>query len=192
VTVSGLLARARACVGHACVYGLGGGDTNPYTPDPWDDSHRLDCSAYVMWCLGLRKFYGEFAWLRRVNGGWYNTTGIYHDAVVEPTGHFDAILHPEPGCVVVYPARSYLGTSKGPQIGHVGIVTGVSEDEATKVIHCSSGNYRKTGDAIQETDLSVFLSSASTVFAWCANIERRVSPRRISRARSKQREKGAK
>ena len=70
-------------------------------------------------------------------------------------GIFEKINTPEPGCIAVYGA--------GRAIGHVGIVSEVKLGAMSRVIHCSSGNSRKFGAAIQETSPTVF-NRADTVW----------------------------
>jgi hypothetical protein len=167
ITVDELITRARKQAGTGTKYGLGGGKTTGI--DPRDERGSCDCSAYICWCLDIRKHQPSLAWLIPVNGGWYNTDGIWWDATKEQTGHFEAIAKPAPGAIIVFPGR---GLNKdGPKIGHVGIVTKVAANGALDVLHCSSGNFRNTGDAIRETKAEVFKQSA-TVLAWAANVLR--------------------
>jgi hypothetical protein len=62
--------------------------------------------------------------------------------------------------------------SKKPRrpYGHVGIVTEVREGKVTKVIHCSSGNFRRHGDAIKETPPTVF-QVPDAIFVWFEGVE---------------------
>jgi len=167
LTVDELIARARTAANTGTKYALGGGKTTG--ADPRDERGQCDCSAFVCWCLDIRKHQPSLAWLQPVNGGWYNTDGIWWDATKEQTGHFAAIDKPLTGAIIVFPGR---GLSKvGPKIGHVGIVTNVAADGTLSVLHCSSGNFRRTGDAILETSAGVFSQSA-TALAWAANVVR--------------------
>jgi len=45
--------------------------------------------------------------------------------------------------------------------GHIGIIV-----SATNVIHCSSGNNKQFGNAIQSTPLTVFSNNPKTRFGW--------------------------
>lgn len=172
MTVSDLLARALSQAGNETEYVLGGGRQTPDGGDCRDENGGSDCSAFVCWALGIPKA-APFAWMRRVNGGWYNTDGIWWDALHERTGLF-SVCKPAVGAVVVYPSswmsRRHAGV-KGlaPKIGHVGIVTEVRAGEISRVLHCSAGNFRRTGDAIQETGPEVFRAPAVAT-AWCATI----------------------
>lgn len=177
MTTNELVARARGQVGKGTAYGLGRGTT--VGASPRDELGACDCSAFVCWCLDIRKHQPQFAWLVHVNGGWLNTDGIWWDATRESTGFFAQVDRPIPGAVVVFPGRA---TSRvpGPKVGHVGLVSRVSDNGAYRIVHCSSGNFRSTGDAIQETAPSMF-TPASTIFAWPAPIMRD----RASRARGR-------
>lgn len=180
--VADLLKRARSAAGRGCGYGLGAGAQVPTAYKPWDENEECDCSAFVCWSLGLSK-QQSLAWLKPVNGGWFNTDGIWWDALFERSGFFSALgildqttqMAASPGNVIVYPSRS-LAQRKGypkhtAKIGHVGIVTEVNSGKVTKVIHCSAGNERQLGDAIAETDPKVFQAQPSTILALCALVE---------------------
>jgi hypothetical protein len=82
------------------------------------------------------------------------------------TGFFQRLAAPKPGCIIVFPGPPLR------KIGHVGIVTEVDDlgTTATKVLHCSSGNYRKFGDAIRETPPTVF-QKPDTIFAWYEGLD---------------------
>jgi hypothetical protein len=49
-------------------------------------------------------------------------------------------------------------------------VTEVREGKVTKVIHCSSGNFRRYGDAIKETPPTVF-QVPDAIFVWFEGVE---------------------
>src|SRR5262245_64133161 len=143
-----MLARARSASGRGVKYQLGAGASYK-APTPGNSENECDCSGFVCWVLGVSRYQPQFAWLKKLNGGWMNTDGIWWDGTRENTGFFDRSSGTEmPGNVIVYPS---LGTAKklssaaakGPDIGHVGIVTAPG-----RVIHCSSGNFRKYGDSI--------------------------------------------
>lgn len=182
MTVLELLARARSQVGCRTVYRLGGGLIVPKGESVQDAHRSADCSAYVCWVLGLEKYQPGWAFLRRLNGGWYNTTGIWADARYG-AGWFSADVEPQPGAVIVYPAASAVG-KPGPRIGHVGIVTDVRAGKVTKVLHCSSGAYRSTGDAIRETGPEVFDRVPYTMLAWCERIDAVETTRGLAAPRS--------
>jgi len=182
VRVEELLARARLGIGEDIGYVLGA------TPGlgaalPQDENGNADCSGFVAWCFGFKKFHPELAWLRRVNGGWLNTDGIFTD-LGESTGLFERCA-PRPGAVVVYPARWYaqrLDPQRGklnPTVGHIGIVShvGPTLDEGgeipreIRVVHCSAGNARRTGCSIGETDDAVFRRAGVVDYGWHCSLE---------------------
>ena len=161
-----IVSRARMQIGKKIVYGLGMGDVTVHDDSPADEFNRCDCSAFVCWCLKLNKRQ-PFRWLKDINSGWYNTAGIWWDAVMERTGFFTVIARPEPGNVIVYPPHSLvlyaigkgfvMSTIDYPEIGHVGIISEVTEDDrVNKVIHCSLGNFTKYKDAVAETAPTAF------------------------------------
>ena len=168
---SEIVARARAQIGRKIVYQLGSGDVTAHDDSPADEFNRCDCSAFVCWCLKLNKRQ-SFNWLKIINGGWYNTAGIWWDAVMERTGFFNVVEKLEPGDIVVYPPHSLVlyAIRQGflvpdvnyPKIGHVGIISAVKDDEAEKIVHCSSGNYRlsRFTDAVAETSPAIFKRKA--------------------------------
>lgn len=158
--VSHFLSRARSASGNDSVYKLGAGGMSPGRIDPTDSSRRCDCSGFVCWALGISRKTTHPLYTR-FNNGWINTDGMVHDAKNQ-TGFFSKLEKPKVGCIVVYPGRKVDGVLK---IGHVGIVTEVKAGKPTKVLHCSSGNYRNLGDAIMETSPKVFLRP-DAVYAW--------------------------
>lgn len=123
-------------------YKLGRGGRQPLNLSPAQDRY-LDCSGFVMWCLGLDRKEGNF---------WWNTDSILHDALHE-RHRFQAIPVSVPGAVVVYGA--------GGKIGHIGLVT-----EPGKAVHCSPGNQRDYGQAIWETSDALFRRHPDFVYAW--------------------------
>ncbi len=186
MNTTGLLLRARSALGLRAGYQLGGGAQSPDMPTPLDEEGGCDCSAFACWCVGLRKAAPQMAFLRRVNGGWYNTNGIWWDALKEPTGFFSFVNWlasdepaARPGDLVVYPSRDLVERhapaerrgKRMPSIGHVGLVATVTKAGAVAtVIHCSAGNERR-GDAIAETDAAVFYAHPATLVARCALID---------------------
>lgn len=177
-----LVARARTQVNTGIKYQLGAGPRSRRDVCAGGSDKYCDCSAFVCWCLGMDKLNEQWGWLTALNGGWYNTSGMWYDAMVfERFGSFYELDQPAPGAVVVYPSRTLTGDSVSKRYGHCGIVTeceiikgpdGRVGSKASKVIHCSSGNYQRTGDAVQETNLEVFdRQKPYTAFAWCSGIE---------------------
>jgi murein DD-endopeptidase MepM/ murein hydrolase activator NlpD len=144
VESSQLITRARSAVNSNVLYKLGSGGLFPQDPQPTRDG-LCDCSGFISWVLGLSRktdipFYKKF-------GGWIFTDSMEAD-VNSTSGIFERLQRPEPGCIVVYGA--------GNKIGHVGLVSVVSNGAMQKVIHCSSGNSTKFNQAILETAPTVF------------------------------------
>lgn len=144
--------RYRLAAGH-------NGGTDPYAPHPasWSFGFRtptLDCSGFVAWCLGLDRYQPDSA------VKWISTDGMIRDADGEQE-YFSPIDRPELGAVVVYGSEWRDG--RRIYVGHVGIVVclpvrgwgpGHRQWSRLRVVHCSSGNDRRMGGAIQQTDAS--------------------------------------
>lgn len=145
-----VLARARSNIPKKIKYRLGGGKLRAIGDSCADEQNSCDCSAFVCWSLGIDKHTNHPLYIK-FNEGWCNTDAIVND-IKNSTGFFKQISVPEVGCVIVYPQNS-----GGHKIGHIGIVTEVINGKVTKVIHCSSGNYKKTGNAVMETAPDVFM-----------------------------------
>ena len=152
MTHSEAIARARSAIGHHCVYALGKGGMHPASPTPWPaglPNLGCDCSGFVAWCLGvsrmLTKDHPHYPF-----GGWFETSALARDAR-SPFGFVAEVPWAEalPGDILVW------GDGNGHQ-GHVGLVSEVDADGPAKVVHCSSGNWRRAGDAVQETDVDIF------------------------------------
>lgn len=160
--VSDLLKRARGVLGKSIPYKLGSGGADPAKKSPAGGDGACDCSGFIAWALGFPRQVKDPFQLR-VNGGWVNTTSIVLDANSRE-GIFDRLAKPRPGCLIVYPWRN--GSA-----GHVGIVTEVRSDMPVRVIHCSSGASRRTGDSIAETGADVWLARKDTIYAWFTRLE---------------------
>ena len=192
MNVVNVLARARSQIGLPTTYRMGGGKITPVGSDCRDESKSADCSAFICWVLGFRKWQAESIWyMNELNDGWYSTDGMWLDAR-RSFGFFEELAFPLPGAIVVYPAhrgRMGLPSTPGPKVGHVGIVTEVSRrpntragragllddveyvpTAAKKVVHCSGGNFRGWGDAIRETDAAVWKRRRSTIYAWPSSV----------------------
>jgi hypothetical protein len=173
MTVEELLERARSQVGLGIKYKMGGGTSKAARHTCADSNNACDCSSFVCWALGIDKN-GNYPFLRRPGtqpdpgGDWYGTDQIWDDAVNLRLGLFSKVNDPIPGCVIVFPTTWKEGKAK--PAGHCGIVTQVAGGKLTKLIHCSSGNFKAKGDAVQETDPDVF-TDPRTIFAWCGRID---------------------
>lgn len=156
---SDVVARARSAVGLGIKYRLGSGGMKPSEDYPSNISNECDCSGFVCWTLGISRYQPAYPF----NGGWVNTDSMVADAY-SAVGFFAMIL-PRPGAVIVY-------GRKGKTVGHCGIISGVdSQGRVTKVIHCSAGNYRRTGDAIAETDAALWMLRKDSVCVWYAGLD---------------------
>jgi len=144
---------ARSAIGYNTKYGLGAGGRQWHKDWPWNPlTHKCDCTGFLAWCFGVdRKT--DHPLYKEWNGGWLESTAIVRDAMLPGTGMFDRVLWTSaaPGDVLVW------GDKNGHQ-GHVGIVV-EANDGPLSVVHCSTGNFRRTGDAIQETDVNVFVQN---------------------------------
>lgn len=155
MTVDEVLRRARSQLGRRIRYELGSGGITPSAPGPEGPDGACDCSGFVAWCLGVgRRIIARFPdW---PYGEWLNTETIVRCALDPACAYFDRLDEPRVGALIVYPWR-------GRRPGHVGIVSAVSP---VRVIHCSAGNYRKTGSAVAETDAALFFGRPNWIYAW--------------------------
>jgi hypothetical protein len=141
------LKRARGMIGKGIRYKLGKGGMDP-TKALKDQS---DCSGFAAWAIGIPRQ------LPPGTGTWLQTTTYWKGGGSAADGLFDAVSEylAEPGDIVVYPDR-------GRKQGHMGIVSALDGNRVSGVIHCSSGNDRRFGDAIQDTAPDVFQRVAKT------------------------------
>jgi hypothetical protein len=154
--MSTVLGRARAACGRPIAYKLGMGGMKPTRETPGNSDGQCDCSGFVAWCLGISRQTSN-AFYRQLNGGWIETTAVVADAL-KPGGIFSRVDAPQPGDVLVWGDRRVNGRTVQ---GHIGIVAAVAGDRATRVIHCSSSNFRNTGCAVRETGTEVFYSKGA-------------------------------
>lgn len=156
-----LIARARSAIGKGCRYGLGHGGYNPASDHPWDTEMRCDCSGFIAWVLRVSRHI-EHPWYKEQNGGWLETIAIVRDA--KSTFGFFTEVPPDmarAGDVIVYGDRkSEDGSTRQ---GHVGLISEVSATGPAKAIHCSMGNERRSGDAIQETPSGFWINAGGIV-----------------------------
>ncbi len=86
------------------------------------------------------------------------------------TGFFTKIADPIPGSFLVYP--DYKDSTGKRRDGHIGLVVeanGQGVGGASKVIHCSLGNFKSKKDAIQVTGPDVWLKHSSSIVVWLDN-----------------------
>lgn len=151
------VARARSMIGKGIRYKLGRGGIDPTGATPATPDGYCDCSGFACWVLGVSRKTDHPLYLK-FNQGWINTDAIVAD-VKTPVGLFSPTVA-RPGALIVYPRA-------GKGVGHVGIVTKVVNGKPELVVHCSSGNFKTSGDAVRETPPTVF-NGPATVFAWWA------------------------
>lgn len=135
------LERARSALGRKTVYKLGQGGMNARIPL----TQKCDCSGFVAWSIGIP---------RQVppgSGGWLDTDNYWNGGRSVRLGIFDAVERKaaRPGDLYVYPDH-------GGRQGHIGIITDTAGGAPSRLIHCSSGNWRSHGDAIQITGCTLF------------------------------------
>jgi hypothetical protein len=135
------LQRGRSGLNRKTQYVLGKGGFEPLA----DLTPKCDCSGFVAWAIGIPRE------LPPGSDRWLQTDTYWVGGGEVGAGLFDRVTEAEakPGDIYVFP------DSNGRQ-GHMGIISRIDDRRPTHVIHCSAGNFRRTDDAIQETDPSVF------------------------------------
>lgn len=137
--------RALSMIGKGTKYKLGASTPGEY----------CDCSGLTCWAYGIPRNDKEYF---SDDGGWAYTNSIVADAL-DNNDMYEKLDKPTVGCLVVYPGITVKG--ERIRIGHIGIVTFVPEVwdgdfKKLRVVHCSGGNYKRTKDAIQETNGAVW------------------------------------
>jgi hypothetical protein len=144
----------------------GGKDPNAPHPAAWSYGVRVptaDCVGFVAWTLGFDRYqprdYDRESGGDVIYGGWINTDSMIMGAAALEPGWFQEIDEPEVGAIVVYGSRYRRGRPR--KAGHVGMIVDplpaefeIMEPDCwrdLRVVHCSSGNDRRHGAAIQET-----------------------------------------
>ena len=158
VSLADIVERALSACGEG-KYVLGKGGRNPQADSPLQDG-ACDCSGFVAWCIGLDRYQpGKVA-----GGDWIETSAMVRDANYD-RNLFVPMNERRPGYILVW------GDKNGRQ-GHTGIISAVdAHGKVTRVIHCSSGNYRTKGVAIAETDPGVFLTNGAMVVRFKGTVE---------------------
>lgn len=135
------LERAKRAIGRSTVYRLGAGGMRPSA----ELARSSDCSGFVAWAIGIPRQ------LPPRTGGWLDTDCYWRGGSPVADGLFLQVAPENAKCgdLYVYPDR-------GGRQGHIGVISEMREERPAMVIHCSSGNHRRCGDAVQETDCSVF------------------------------------
>lgn len=164
--VSTLLARANSGLQNGTIYSSPG-KMPSFAASTWPNNAKNDCSGFVSWCLRFsesRKV--NHPLYIKVNGGWFDTEAIHRDGM-EPTGYFRRLDRAQPGAFLVYP--DYKGNDGKRHDGHIGIVAEVNGDGVagvSRVIHCSLGNFKATGDAIQVTGPDAWKKMSDSIIVW--------------------------
>lgn len=161
-----LISRARSGLGKSTKYSSPG-VMPPLSAVSWPESGaKCDCSGFLAWCLRISRAI-DHPMYKKINGGWFETTGIHAD-VKSSWGYFDALKTPTIGSFLVYP-------DKNGHDGHIGLVSkingGAGIAGVDSVIHCSSGGWRKHGDAIRETDASIWKGNSASLIGWFVGVE---------------------
>lgn len=151
--------RARSAISLPIAYKLGAGGRDPRAKTP---GAECDCSGFVAWCLGVDRYLPRAGVPTHGAGDWLECSALWRDAR-SPYG-FTAEVEPDMariGDLLVYP-------DSGGRQGHVGVVSEVDSDGPTRVVHCSSGNYKSVGRAVRETGVEVFKLNRALVarVAW--------------------------
>lgn len=153
--------RARVWVGAKIAYRLGRGGFNINNPNnaAWD-KRRCDCTGWASYILMMRRdqVNAKKPWSKFLT--WIETT-ILWNCIRKGVGPFKMLAKPEAGCFAVYP-----DSIKGQ--GHITLITKVEFSLGgfwdIDGIDCSSGSYRRYGDAILERDVSFFLNNPKTIY----------------------------
>jgi hypothetical protein len=161
-----VIVRALSALDKGCKY-ESPGKMPSFDANTWPTGARCDCSGFVNWCFRLfptRRV--DHPLYHKVNGGWFETTGIHEDGM-QTRGYFSRLIDPRPGALLVYP--DHKGADGRHREGHIGLVldapapgiVGVRE-----VIHCSLGNWRTKQDAIQVTDAGPWRANDRSIIVW--------------------------
>lgn len=135
--------RARSALGRGTRYRLGRGGFDPTRDAP---EKQCDCSGFVAWAIGIPRE------LPPGSGRWLDTDAYYRGGGPALDGLSAQIdSGPQAGDLYVYPDNSRTGQ------GHIGIISRLNRSgQPDRVIHCSTGNDRRHGNAIRETGTGVF------------------------------------
>ncbi|MDP8257507.1 MAG: peptidoglycan-binding protein [Candidatus Alcyoniella australis] len=141
------LQRAHGAVGQKTTYKPGKGGFDPAKAL----TKSCDCSGFVAWAIGIPRE------LPPGSGHWMQTTSYWQGGGSAGSGLFERaqLGDAAAGDIVVYP-------DWGNHQGHMGLVSEVVDGLPTKVIHCSSGNYKRQGDAVAQTAADVFNKNPKT------------------------------
>lgn len=155
-----ILAQARHHTQINVQYRLGGGKHTAQGDNCLDEIGSSDCSAFVLWCLGVDKY--QPGTLGMPDGmQWINTDVLWR---AMPSQFFMDVASPQlliPSDVVVFPSGETRGGNW--KVGHCGIISRTNINfKDTYVIHCSKQNHVRFGSAVQETSIGIFLRNPKT------------------------------
>lgn len=171
MNTSTVLARALSAVNKKTVY-KSPGKMPPFEANTWPEESKCDCSGFVDWCFRFspnRKV--DHPLYKKVNGGWFETTGIFEDGM-SSTGYFTRLDDALPGALLVYP--DYVDADQVNHDGHIGIVlevAGKGIKGVKKIAHCSLGNFKQTGDAIQITAPHAWIARPEAIIVWLDGLQ---------------------
>lgn len=150
-TAASRIERALYAAKHCrAAYAMGQGGKNPRLACPTANG-LCDCSGFIAWVLGIIR--GP----RDVKPVWIETSNICKDARTTQQS-FVALTAPIPGCLLAFP------DPPGGQ-GHVALLTHIRGGQWYGV-DCSSGVYRRTGNAISVRNLDYFRGRPGLTYAW--------------------------
>ena len=96
--------------------------------------------------------------------------GIHADGT-SSTAFFTQLADPDPdpvaGALLVYP--DYVGADGKSHDGHIGVVLEAGDKGikgVQRVIHCSLGNFKKSGDAVQVTGPQAWAVRPNSIIVW--------------------------
>jgi len=123
--------RAHSALKLTTHYKLGEGGFNPIKPL----TPQCDCSGFIAWAIGIPR---EFP---PGSNKWLSTTEYYAGGAPVLPGLLSQVeLHQaRAGDLLVYPHQN-------GQVGHIALISEVSDGQPAGILHCSSGNYKNFGN----------------------------------------------
>ena len=139
--------RAHSALKLTTHYKLGEGGFNPIKPL----TPQCDCSGFIAWAIGIPR---EFP---PGSNKWLSTTEYYAGGAPVLPGLLSQVeLHQaRAGDLLVYPHQN-------GQVGHIALISEVSDGQPAGILHCSSGNYKNFGNAVKITSPAVFFETKQT------------------------------
>lgn len=188
LTGAEVVARARSMIGRGCAYAVGAGGRTAAQLEPWDPKpftvkradpktggiltitveKACDCSGFGAWGNRIARHLDPeiVPHYAQDNGEWFESSALARDAN-SPWGFVNRVSWAEarPGMLFVYPDQVVDGVRHQ---GHVAIVSEIETRPGevvapAMIVHCSAGNYRRTGDAIRETKAAIFFARRDAI-----------------------------